>query len=104
MLADDGTTVDANDIATWECLANDAKCLAVKVGLVVGRTKHGSVDNQEVSIGGRQPFPFVKDGSRHGQLQQPIGPTVNGTKCLQLLFHQLQFSILFVVRIVAPYI
>ena len=104
MLADDGTTVDANDITTWECLADDAKCLAVKVGLVVGRTEHGSVDNQEVSIGGWQPFSFVEDGSWHGQLQQPIGSAVKGTKCLQLLFHQLQFSVLFVVRIVAPYI
>ena len=38
MLADDGTAVDANDITTWECLADDAKSLAIKVGLVVGRT------------------------------------------------------------------
>ena len=56
MLADDRTAVDAHNLAVRERLANGMKCLCVEVGLSVGRHQYGTIDNQIVSVGGRQPL------------------------------------------------
>jgi len=53
MLFDERTAVDAHDFPVWEGLADDAKSLGVEVGLVVGGTEYGTVDDKEIGIGGR---------------------------------------------------
>ena len=43
MLLDDGTTIDANDLAVGESLLDDVHSLLVKVGLVVGGYEDGTI-------------------------------------------------------------
>ena len=52
MLADDGAAVDGHDVASGEGLADDAQGLFVEVGLGLGRAEHGTVDDEEVGVGG----------------------------------------------------
>ena len=73
MLTDDGTTVDADDVASREGFANNAQGLGIKVRLVVCRHQYSPVDNQEVGVSGREPIFTVIDGVGHGQLHQSVG-------------------------------
>jgi hypothetical protein len=52
VLLDDGTTVDADDLAVWIGLANDTQGLSVEVGLGIGGHKDGAIDDQVVGVGG----------------------------------------------------
>ena len=105
MLLDNTSTVDANNLPIRESLANQSQRLSIKVGLVIGRTEHGTVDDKEIGIGGRQPVTaFVVDGPWHGQLHQSIGLTFESPEGRQLRFHQLQVLILLVLRVLATYI
>jgi hypothetical protein len=52
VLLDDGTTVDADDLAVWVGLANDTQGFGVEVGLGIGGHKDGTIDDQVVGVGG----------------------------------------------------
>ena len=52
VLADDGATVDADDVSVGEGLADDAHGFLVEVGLVVGGYQDGTIDDEVVGIGG----------------------------------------------------
>ena len=56
MLADDGTAVDAHNLAVRKSLTDGMQSLCVKVGLGVGGHQYGTIDNQIVSVCGRQPL------------------------------------------------
>ena len=66
MLLDDTSTVDAHDGSAGESLADDAEGLSVEVGLGIGGAEHGSVDDEEVGVGGWQPFALADDGAGMG--------------------------------------
>lgn len=107
MLTDDGPTINAHNLAIGEGFANDAHGLCVKVGLCVGGYQNGTIENQIVSVCGRQavktlPRPLrgggkvsplgglegVIDGMRQRQLQQAVGLTFQCPQFLQFLFHE----------------
>ena len=104
VLTDDGTAVDADHLAVRVSLLDDGTCLVVKCWLPVGGVEHGAVDNQIVSIGGRQTVFSVIDGARHGQFQQTVGSSVDSAQGLQFLFHELKLCVLLVLLVLAPYI
>ena len=52
VLLDDGTTVDADDLAVGIGLANDTEGLGVEVGLGIGGHQDGAIDDQVVGVGG----------------------------------------------------
>ena len=71
MLAYDGATVNTYHLSAREGLVDNAKSLCIEVGLGIGRAEHGSVDNEEVGIGGRQSLTvFVIDRSWQGEFSQ----------------------------------
>ena len=104
MLFDDTSAVDAHNLTLREGLADQTERFCVEIRLGVGGTEHGTVDNQEVGIGGRQTILAVVDGSGHGELEQPVGLAFKCAEGSQLLLHQLQLGILLVGRVVATHI
>ena len=68
MLFDNATTIDGYDLTIRESLADQTKCFCVEIGLGLGGTEHGTNDDQEVGIRGRQTIVLIIDGSRHGEL------------------------------------
>ena len=111
MLADDGTTVDGDDLPAWEGLSDEAEGFCVEVGLVVGRTEHCPVDDEEIGVGRWQTVVFAfcveitfVDRSGHGELEQTVGLSLKCAEGAQLRLHQVEFLVLRVIRIVAPYI
>ena len=66
MLFDNTTAIDANDLSIREGLADDPQGLGVEVGLSVGGTEYGTVDDEEVGVGGRQTVIAVVDGAGIG--------------------------------------
>ena len=68
----------------------------------IGGAEYGTVDDEEVGIGGRQTVTvLIVDGPRHGQFHQSVGLAIERPESCQLRFHQLQILILFVVGVVA---
>ena len=61
VLLDDGTTVDADDLAIGIGLADDTHGLGIKVGLSVGGHEDGTIDDQIVGVGGWQTVAIVID-------------------------------------------
>ena len=61
VLLDDGTTVDADDLAVGIGLANDTEGLGVEVGLGIGGHQDGAIDDQVVGVGGGKAVT-VSDG------------------------------------------
>ena len=78
VLADDGTAVDGDDFAVGIGEGDGAESLGVEVGLRVGRHKNGTVDDEIVGIGGRETVVTIIDGTGERELQQAIGPAVDG--------------------------
>ena len=54
VLADDGERIYSYHVSVWKGKLNLSLRLLVLLRLVVSRINHGTVQNQEVSIGGRQ--------------------------------------------------
>ncbi len=52
VLANDDTRVDRDDVATRECAGNGVASFLVESCLIVGWHEYGSVDDEEVGIGG----------------------------------------------------
>ena len=90
MLFDDGATVYTNDFSIGIGLTNDAESFGIKVGLCIGGHQYGTIDDQIVGIGGRQPLTILIDGMGKWQSQQSIGLTIDSPEFLQFLFHQRQ--------------
>ena len=78
-------------------------------------TDHGSVENEEVGVGGRQSVALtvlvgcqsvalVIDGIWHRKLEQAIRVSLEGEKFLELLFEGLEVLILLIFRVVTTYI
>ena len=82
VLADDGPTVDAYNLAVRERLPDGVKGLAVKFGLGVGRYQYGTVDHQIVGIGCWQTIVAIIDRMGQGQLQETVRASVHGAKTL----------------------
>ena len=115
MLADDGERIYSYHVSVWEGKLNLSLRLLVLLRLVVSRINHGTVQNQEVGIGGRQSFALavpvcgqsvalVIDGIRHRELQQSVRVSLVGEELLQLLLQRLEILILLIFRIITPYI
>ena len=104
VLFDNASTVDADDLPVGEGLTDDSQRFGVEVGLSVGGTEYGTVDDEEVGVGGRQTVVAVVDGSGHREFLQTVGPSVDGAEGLQLFFHQPQLVVLFVLGVVAAHI
>ena len=111
VLADDGAAVDGDHLPVGEGLRDEAERLGVEVGLVVGRTEYCPVDDEEISVSGRQTITLgaqsvirLVDRSRHGESEQTVGTPLDGTERLELFLHEPEFGILLVVRIVAAHI
>ena len=82
MLPDDGAAVDTDNLPVGEGLTDDAQGLVVEVWLPIGRTKHGTVDDEEVGIGGRQPVFSIINGMGHWQFLQRVGLAVECAESL----------------------
>ena len=104
VLLDDGTTVDADDLAVGIGLANDTEGLGVEVGLGIGGHQDGAIDDQVVGVGGGETVT-VSDGIAdqttfgHGriidrtgerELQKAVGTAFEGAECTKFFFHQCQ--------------
>ena len=104
MLLDESPAVDADDFISGKSLLQDACRGSVIVGLGIGGVEHGVVENKEVGIGGRQPFPFVEDGGGHGQWQEPERLAVACQERAELLLHLGELRVVHVGFIVALHI
>ena len=82
VLPDNGPTVDTDYLPVREGFANDSQGLVVEVGLSISRTEHGTVDDEKVGIGGRQPVFSIIDGMGHWQFLQGVGLAVEGAEGL----------------------
>ena len=101
MLLDDTPAVYPHDFPPWEYIANQVQRFFIQIGLSVGRTEYGAIDDEEVGIGGWQAHPFVVDRSRHWQLDQLVRHALKRAEGLQLFFHQSQFLVLLILWVVA---
>ena len=72
MLLDDTSTIDANDLPSRESFANHTHSLSIEVRLIVGWHKYCTINDEEVSIGGRKSLTFENDSLWHRQLHQSI--------------------------------
>ena len=102
VLLDDGTTVDADDLAVGIGLANDTEGLGVEVGLGIGGHQDGAIDDQVVGVGGGETVTVsdgiadqttfghgrIIDRTGEGELQKAVGTAFEGTECTELFFHQ----------------
>ena len=115
VLADDGERIYSYHVSVWEGKLNLSLRLLVLLRLVVRRINHGTVQNQEVGIGGRQSVALavlvcsqsvalVIDGIRHREFQQSVRVSLVGEELLQLLLQRLEILILIIFRIITPYI
>ena len=115
VLADDGDRIYSYHVSVWEGKLNLSLRLLVLLRLVVRRINHGTVQNQEVGIGGRQSVSLavpvcsqsvalVIDGIRHRELQQSVRVSLVGEELLQLLLQRLKILILLILLIITPYI
>ena len=60
------TGIDADDVEAWEGERDGLAGQGVEVGLSVGGNKYGTIENDEIGVGGWQPFAVVEDGVGHG--------------------------------------
>ena len=104
MLFDDASTVDADNFPVGEGLADDVQGFGIEVGLSVSGTEHSAVDDEEIGIGSGEPVSVFVDRTGHGQFHETVGLAVDGAESSQLRFHQPQFFVLLVFRVVATYI
>ena len=115
VLADDGERIYSYHVSVWEGKLNLSLRLLVLLWLVVRRINHGTVQNQEVGIGGRQSVALavlvcsqsvalVIDGIRHRELEQAIRVSLEGEKFLELLFEGMEVLILLIFGVVTTYI
>ena len=54
MLANEDAAIDADDLAVGEGIVQHLGSTLVVVRLIIGRIEHGTIDDEEVGIGGRQ--------------------------------------------------
>ena len=101
VLADDGAAVDADNIAAREGCGDELQGLCVEVGLAIGRAEHGTVDDEEVGIGGWKTLSVIIDCAWHRQAEQAVGLAVERAQGVELLLHQLQLVVLLVAGVVA---
>ena len=115
VLTDDGERIYADNLTVGEGKLNLSLCLLVFLRLVVSRINHGSVENEEVGVGGRQSVALavlvgcqsvalVIDGIRHRKLEQAIRVSLESEKFLELLFEGMEVLILLIFRVVTTYI
>ena len=106
MLTDEDTAVDADDVVMGKGLLELAPRLFVVVRLCVGGVEDGSVDDEEIGVGGWEAVTLVcrkhwgevlfVDGCRHWERDEPIGLSREGVQLTQFLLHELQFGKMFV--------
>lgn len=109
MLTDKDAAVDADDVVMGKGLLELAPRLFVVVGLCVGGVEDGSVDDEEIGVGGRESVALVcrrhwskvlfVDGCGHWERDEPIGLSRESAQLAQFLFHELQFGKMFVGRV-----
>lgn len=104
MLADDGERIYTDDFSVWEGELNLLFSFLVFLRLVVSRVNHGSIQDEEVGVGSWQSIAIIIDCVWHWQFQQSVRITFEGEELLELGFECLEILILFILRIVAPYI
>ena len=49
MLFDDASTVDTDDLSVREGFADDSQRFGVEVGLGIGGTEHGTIDDRKLA-------------------------------------------------------
>ena len=82
VLTYDGATVDTDDFAVGKHLGDEFHGLGILVWLMIGRTQHSIVHDEEVGIGGWQSLMvFIIDGARHWQFDKRIGLAVECPEC-----------------------
>ena len=104
VLANEGTAVDTHNLIAGEGLLKHLGSTTVVVRLGVGGIEHGSVQDEEVGVGGRQTFAVFHHGVGHGQGEQTIRSARKGTEGLQLLFHLTEGIVMFVLPVVTLHI
>lgn len=103
VLTDDDTGVDRDDVPAGEGFADDAACLGIKVGLIIGRNEDGSVDDEEIGVGGWQSLVIIVASPRHREWLDAI-LRIGVTECLQFLLQSEEVGMLLVGSIGALYI
>lgn len=103
VLTDDDTGVDRDDVPTGEGFADDAAGCGIEVGLGVGRHEDGSVDDEEIGVGGWQSLIIVVACPWHWERLDAI-LRIGGAERLQLLLEGEEVGVLLVGRIGALYI
>lgn len=98
------TGIDADDVEAGESERDGLAGQCIEVGLVVGGHEYGTVDDDEVGVGGWQPFAIVEDGVGHGKPQEAVGVSVGCAQRAELLLQSLEILVLWVVLIVATHI
>ena len=74
VLGDEYAAIYADDFMLWKCLLELSLGLDVGFRISVSWHQDGSVDDEEVGVGGRQPIAFsVECGLCHRQWNQAIG-------------------------------
>ena len=97
VLADERAAVDAYYLPSGESLLQDALCRAVVVGLCISGEEHSSVHDKEIGIRGRQTLSIgIRDSVWHGQRHEPVRIPFYGPECVQLLFHGMQFGVMYI--------
>ena len=104
VLADDGERIYTDDFSVREGELDLLSGFLVFLWLVVGRVNHGSIQDEEVGVSGWQSVAIIIDCVRHRQFQQSVRIAFEGEELLELSFKCLEILILFILRIVAPYI
>ena len=61
VLFDNASTVDADDLPVGEGLTDDSQRFGIEVGLSIGGTEYGIVDDEEVGVGGREAVTLTID-------------------------------------------
>ena len=65
MLSDYHTGVDTDDIEAGEGERDGLTGNGVEVGLIVSGNKNGTIEDDEIGVGGRQPFTVIENGVGH---------------------------------------
>lgn len=104
VLLNQSTAIYPDNFITGKSLPQHFPRAGIILRLAIGGVKHCIIQNQEISVSGRKPFPFLFYLIGHGQSQQTVRFPLQRTESLQLLLHAMQFFVMLIIRILALYI
>ena len=104
VLLNQSTAIYPDNFITGKSLPQHFPRAGIILRLAIGGVKHCIIQNQEISVSGRKPFPFLFYLIGHGQSQQTVRFPLQRTEGLQLLLHAMQFFVMLIIRILALYI